>query len=293
MVANLINFFKYYDEKNPNHIASIDILEAAISDLLKESAEWIVTYRGGNASGGAVDLHNFFKFFSERNTKHIEAVTQLQAAIPPELLIDDGREGEKDAEWIEKYRVKPPARSTPAVPSVPLTNPVLAVPYFSQVDNYRDGERTCNSSSCAMCLEFLKPGTLVGVTGDDAYIAKVFALGDTTDHEVQTQALKNYGVNSSFSYNLSFSDIDQSLAAGKPVVIGILHRGFDTAPTGGHMIVVIGKTGDDYVVNDPYGSFNDGYEGAVENGKGAVYTKSMLELRWAPAGNDGWGRIFS
>jgi len=224
---------------------------------------------------------------------HTKAVAQLQSAIPPDLLIDDGKDGAADAAWIEKYRVKPPARSTPAVTSAPFTNSVLAVPYFSQVDNYRDGERTCNSSSCAMCLEFLQPGTLIGETGDDSYVQKVFAIGDTIDHEVQTQVLQDYGVNSSFSYGLSFSDVDKSLAAGKPVVIGILHRGSDDEPTGGHMIVVIGKSGQDYVVNDPYGSFNDGYEGSPENGKGAVYTKSMLELRWAPAGNDGWGRIFS
>lgn len=294
MVANLSNFFKYYNENNPNHVDSIGILKSALlPELLTETAPWVVSYREGRTDGGTVNLHNFFKFFSERNASHTKAVAELQAAIPPALLIDDGKDGANDAEWIEKYRVKPPARSTPAIPSAPLTNSVLAVPYFSQVDNYRDAERTCNSSSCAMCLEFLKPGTLVGVTGDDAYIAKVFAIGDTTDHEVQTEVLKSYGVSSSFSYNLSFSDIDKSLADGKPVVIGILHRGDDTAPTGGHMIVVIGKTGNDYVVNDPYGSFNDGYEGAVENGKGAVYTKSMLELRWVPAGNDGWGRIFS
>jgi hypothetical protein len=59
------------------------------------------------------------------------------------------------------------------------------------------------------------------------------------------------------------------------------------------MAVVIGKTpSGDYVVNDPYGSLNDGYTGAVSNGKGAVYKKSELARRWCPAGNDGWGRIF-
>jgi len=58
------------------------------------------------------------------------------------------------------------------------------------------------------------------------------------------------------------------------------------------MVVVIGKKGNDYVVNDPYGSLNDGYTGDVMNGKGAVYKKSELARRWCPKGNDGWGRIF-
>ena len=57
--------------------------------------------------------------------------------------------------------------------------------------------------------------------------------------------------------------------------------------------MVIGKKGEDYVVNDPYGSLNDGYTGAVANGKGVVYTKSVLAKRWTPDGpKSGWGRIF-
>jgi len=59
------------------------------------------------------------------------------------------------------------------------------------------------------------------------------------------------------------------------------------------MLCVIGKTpSGDYVVNDPYGSLNDGYSGPVTNGKGAVYKRSDLSRRWCPNDNDGWGRIF-
>jgi hypothetical protein len=146
-----------------------------------------------------------------------------------------------------------------------------------------------------MCLEYFKPGTLKGAKGDDAYVQKVFAIGDSTDHLVQTRVLSSYGIQSSFSYSLSFADLDDELAAGRPVVIGILHRGSLSSPTGGHMVVVIGKTpAGDYVVNDPYGSLNDGYTGAVANGKGAVYKKSELTRRWTPEGpKSGWGRIFN
>jgi uncharacterized protein YvpB len=223
-----------------------------------------------------LDLHNFFKFYDDKNADHVAAVQWLEDNLPAEYMDDS------ETEWVQIFRTKPP---TPAV---------LAVPYFNQVDNYRDAHRTCNSSSCAMCLEYLKPGTLKGAKGDDAYVQKVFAIGDSTDHAVQTRVLEGYGVKSHFSYNLSFADIDKSLSAGKPVVIGILHRGSLSAPTGGHMVVVIGKKGSDYVVNDPYGSLNDGYTGAVTNGKGAVYKKSDLAQRWLEHGKDktGWGRIF-
>ncbi len=227
-----------------------------------------------------IDLHNFFLHYDPKNPKHVAAVEQFEKDLEsknPDLLDDE-------TSWVKIYRSK----VEPVVPGV------LNVPWFPQTDNYRDAQRTCNSSSCAMCLEYFKPGTLQGATGDDAYIQKVFAIGDTTDHTVQTKVLDSYGIKSRFVYNLSFADLDRELAAGRPVVIGILHRGSLSAPTGGHLLVVIGKKGDDYVVNDPYGSLNDGYTGPVTNGKGAIYKKSDLMQRWLDKGKDrtGWGRIF-
>jgi hypothetical protein len=224
-----------------------------------------------------IDLHNFFKFYDEKNPNHVKAVQILEDTLPNVFMQDD-------SEWIKVYRARVEA---------PKSN-ILPVPWFPQTDNYRDPQRTCNSSSCAMCLEYFKPGTLVGSKGDDAYIRKVFAVGDTTDHAVQTRVLQSYGIKSDFRYNLTFADLDRELSAGRPVCIGILHRGSLSAPTGGHVLVVIGKTpSGDYVVNDPYGSLNDNYTGPVTNGRGAVYKKSDLSRRWCPKGNDGWGRIFS
>jgi hypothetical protein len=226
-----------------------------------------------------IDLHNFFKFYDEKNPKHVAAVEQLEK----DLLLKAQELMQDNANWVRIYRTKE---------DKPQSS-ILPVPFYPQTDNYRDANRTCNSSACAMCLEYFKPGTLKGPKGDDAYVQKVFQIGDTTDHLVQTRVLASYGIKSSFSYSLSFADLDRELAAGRPVVIGILHRGPLSRPTGGHMVVVIGKTpSGDYVVNDPYGSLNDGYTGSVYNGKGAVYKHSELSRRWVPKGNDGWGRIF-
>ena len=226
-----------------------------------------------------IDLHNFFTYYDEKNPKHVAAVEQLEK----DLLNSVSSLMEDDANWVRIFRTKE---------EKPKSN-ILEVPFYPQTDNYKDANRTCNSSSCAMCLEYFKPGTLKGSKGDDAYVQKVFAIGDTTDHLVQTKVLASYGIKSNFSYTLSFADLDRELAAGRPVVIGILHRGSLSNPTGGHMVVVIGKTpAGDYVVNDPYGSLNDGYTGAVTNGKGAVYKRSDLSRRWCPGGKDGWGRIF-
>jgi GH24 family phage-related lysozyme (muramidase) len=235
----------------------------------------------GGYSMEFIDLHNFFKFYDEKNPKHVEAVEILEKILMAKLP----EEMRDHSQWVKTYRTRQEApRST-----------ILNVPFYPQTDNYRDANRTCNSSSCAMVLEYLKPGTLKGPKGDDEYLRKVFAIGDTTDHVVQTRVLASYGVKSFFSYSLGFDDLDRELAAKRPVVIGILHRGPLSAPTGGHMLVVIGRTAaGDYVVNDPYGSLNDGYTGAVSNGRGAVYARSVLQRRWLPDGpKRGWGRIFA
>ena len=227
-----------------------------------------------------IDLHKFFQYYDEKNPKHVAAVEQLELDLIDSPLSDD------TSNWVRIYRTKI---------EKPKSEGVLNISWFPQTDNYTNSERTCNSSACAMCLEYLKPGTLKGAQGDDAYIRKVFAIGDTTDHSVQTNVLNSYGVKSHFSYNLSFADLDREIANQRPVVIGILHRGSLSNPTGGHMCVVIGKTpdGKGYFVNDPYGSLNDNYTGPVENGKKTIYTKAVLKHRWCPGGNDGWGRIFN
>ena len=230
-----------------------------------------------------IELSNFFKFYDDKLSHHREAVSELEAALikaAPELLEDE-------SEWVETYRNKPEPKPEPA-------ELLLPVPFYPQTDNYTQPERTCNSSSCAMVLEYFRPGTLRGPKGDDDYIRKVFAVGDTTDHSVQTKVLKDYGVDSEFKYNLSFDDVDKELEEKRPVVLGILHRGTLSSPTGGHMIVLIGKNAKgQYIVHDPYGDLYDGYTSSVYNGRSAIYERHVLEARWTVDGpSTGWGRVF-
>jgi hypothetical protein len=83
-----------------------------------------------------LDLHNFFKYYDEKNANHVAAVQWLEDNLPAEFMDDS------DTDWVGIFRTKPP---TPAV---------LAVPYFNQVDNYRDAHRTCNSSRVLCALHF-------------------------------------------------------------------------------------------------------------------------------------------
>jgi hypothetical protein len=93
-----------------------------------------------------------------------------------------------------------------------------------------------------MCLEYLKPGTLKDRKATMPMLEKFSQSVIRLITAVQTKVLSSYGITSRFSYNLSFADLDRELANGRPVVIGILHRGTLSSPTGGHMLVVIGKT---------------------------------------------------
>lgn len=220
------------------------------------------------------------------NPKHKAAMVELAQKVmekQPELLSDD-------ANWVRVYRTSP-------LPAEDPTSILLKVPYFSQRDNYRDASRTCFSSSCAMLLEFMKPGTLPGSKGDDIYIRKVFSLGDTTIASVQLQALESFGLKAKYTTTSTFKQLDAQLEAGKPVPVGILHKGPSNAPSGGgHWIIIIGKILDAkapggcyYVVNDPWGELDNSsgtYTGT--NGNSLKYSKNLLKARWTVEG-DGSG----
>lgn len=166
----------------------------------------------------------------------------------------------------------------------------LKTPYYSQRDNYRDASRTCFSSSCAMLLSTLKTSA---ISGDDEYIKEVFKYGDTTEASVQIQALKHFGVESTFSQNASWDTIETQLAKGIPVPIGILHHGPVSAPSGGgHWVVAYGVTSDrsKLWVQDPWGEL-DLISGNYinQNGAGLLYSKKNLGPRWlVEGGNSGW-----
>jgi hypothetical protein len=175
-------------------------------------------------------------------------------------------------------------------PAIVVKDSRLKVPFYPQTDNKVDPLRTCNTSSCAMVARYFG----AQISGDDQYFDLVAKYGDTTDHTAQTKALTDLGIQSTWHTNLDFVDLDKSLAQGFPIVIGILHRGSLTAPTGGHVIAIIGLTGDrSYICNDPFGSLHDGYTGKVSNGNGVVYARDILVHRWLVEGNNtGWGRLF-
>jgi hypothetical protein len=165
------------------------------------------------------------------------------------------------------------------------SDPLLtSVPYYSQRDSaQRDQrDRTCFSSSCAMLLEAVKPGTLQGANGDDQYLAVVQRFGDTTDASAQLQALAHFGVKACIDRRADFLLIEKQIQRGIPVPCGYLHRGPVDRPTGsGHWLIVYGHTRTHVVVHDPWGE-PDLLAGTTlsPNGEGLRFSRQNFGRRW-------------
>lgn len=151
--------------------------------------------------------------------------------------------------------------------------------YFSQRDNYRDPLRTCNSSSNAMYLDWLLRSTgRAGLNDDNPYTRVVFSFGDTIYHENQTSAIKQYGFSTKWMDDNDLPFVVELIKTGFPVVVNILHRGSVEAPRGGHVIMLVGVTANQFVAQDPYGTLESAY--TQFNGAYSRIDKDEFEARW-------------
>lgn len=212
----------------------------------------------------------------------IAGARQFWEAVPASLKA-------RDATWYATWQ----AAGKQKQPRT-RTNP-LQVRYFSQRDSATEHAlRMCFSSSCAMLLETLRPGTLQGPNGDDAYLGRVLRYGDTTEATSQIKALQSYGIEASLVRNASWKTIEGQIDKGIPVPLGILHKGPVSAPTGGgHWICAIGYTDDAIIVHDPFGDLNLGNGGyGVSWGARLRYSKAHLGPRWMVEGPaTGWAMV--
>ncbi|EAZ88989.1 C39 family peptidase [Crocosphaera chwakensis] len=151
--------------------------------------------------------------------------------------------------------------------------------YFSQRDNYTQPHRTCNSSSNAMYLDWLLRVTgKPGLGGDNNYLQKVLAKGDTIYHGIHTQIIKQYGFNTKWNTDRDLPFIHDLIKAGFPVPVNLLHRGTISAPTGGHVIMLIGYKNDSWIAHDPYGTLESNY--TVHNGAYSRISEREFKARW-------------
>lgn len=212
----------------------------------------------------------------------------LQEQQRPEVL----------AQFAELYRADPPVKPEASPSPGKVTNPLTGFPFFSQQDNGAQALRTCQTSSIAMCLRYLKVG---GIQDDLQYLRVVEQFGDTTSQDAHRQALAKLGVRARFRQNMTAGELQAEIRAGYPVAIGVLHHGPVAYPSGGgHFVAVYGfdSTAGCWIVNDPYGELdlaNGGWASqAPGSGKGRLYSFRNLNPRWLPEGPaSGWGWCFS
>ncbi|MCP9857943.1 MULTISPECIES: glycoside hydrolase family protein [unclassified Cyanobium] len=242
------------------------------------------TYNCGPAWFGSKGFTTITKVLQAGELEKVPAALMLYVnpGGPSEAGLRRRRKAEA-ALWSaspSRLNSKPPAGGG----AIRHPNPLVGVPRYSQRDSAQlsQRDRTCFSSSCAMLLETIKPGTLKGAHGDDHYLAVVQRFGDTTDASAQLRALAHYGVTARLVQNADFQMIEQQINRGIPVPCGYIHRGHVDRPTGsGHWLIVYGHTPTHVVVNDPWGE-PDLISGATLNAKGMGLQFSRLNFgkRW-------------
>jgi hypothetical protein len=177
----------------------------------------------------------------------------------------------------------------------------LPVKYCSQLDNdtsiFGPGWRQCNTTSNTMLADYLLKGQLTNQAKaqgfpepESVYMRVVQKYGDTTDHDAQTQALKELGIESYFSHTLSPKDVLMSLQKGIPVVVGFAYK------ASGHICIIVGydPSNQDWLVHDPYGT-RHGASTSYDVGVGGEYDRYsnavMQQIYWDLGGEAGWGRV--
>lgn len=187
------------------------------------------------------------------------------------------------AQFAELFRADPKPTKPPLVQDASL----LAVPYFSQLDNVSGtGYRECFSSSCAMLAAFHGK-----VRSDDEYNRLRAKHGDSTDASAQVATLNALGLNARFSTNATAATLEGEINRRRPVAVGWLHHGSVAAPSGGgHWSVVIGFTPQAFVHHDPNGEC-DLIAGLYVNktgGRSINYSRRNWLPRWSPSPASGW-----
>jgi len=150
----------------------------------------------------------------------------------------------------------------------------------------------CNPYSVVMWLRY----NGVPIQHPDDFVAEFDKRGvGSTDQQIMTRLIRDtYGIQTIHKTNGTFSQLDQLIEQRVGAPLGLLHRGSTWNPTGGHIIFVFGKEGNNYVCHDPYGSVLDGYTSDVYNGRNVQYPRSVLQARWdVPGPANGWIRTFS
>ena len=238
----------------------------------------------------AIALADFFSHYAALPHQR-QAIALLQHALQGHPVL------EASHAWVQTYRSAPSA-------SADATTIQLSVPYFPQHDSdTAHGDRMCFSSTNAMLLESLRPGSLTSARSgphqqpDDLYLRHLLNHhGDTTSAAAQIQALRHWGISARFRTDGTPQHLIAQLQRGIPIPIGVLHKGSWQQPTGGgHWLLIVGidTTTEQWIVHDPAGEMHvrsGGYgPRSATAGRFIRYSLEGLNARWLIEGPaSGW-----
>jgi GH24 family phage-related lysozyme (muramidase) len=242
------------------------------------------------ATTTAIALADFFSHYAALPHQR-QAIALLQHALQGHPVL------EASHAWVQTYRSAPSA-------SADATTIQLSVPYFPQHDSdTAHGDRMCFSSTNAMLLESLRPGSLTSARSkphqqpDDLYLRHLLNHhGDTTSASAQIQALRHWGISARFRTDGTPQHLIAQLQRGIPIPIGVLHKGSWQQPTGGgHWLLIVGidTTTQQWIVHDPAGEMHvrsGGYATrSATAGRSIRYSFEGLNARWLIEGPaSGW-----
>lgn len=164
----------------------------------------------------------------------------------------------------------------------------MSIPYFSQRDNPRSPDSTCNVTAIAMALYYFgirskSRGQLENELLQ--WVINKYGSDRQTNNNILSELIKAYGFpKSSFSTRRKWAEVKTELANRRPVVLG----GDFTAS--GHIVCLIGYTPQGYIVNDPWGNALTGY--TSYDGRKLLYPYTYMDRVAGPDGNV-WAHFFA
>jgi len=164
----------------------------------------------------------------------------------------------------------------------------MSIPYFSQRDNPRSPDATCNVTAVAMALYYLGIRSKSGRQLEDEllqWVINKYGSDRQTDNNILAELIKAYGFSkSSFSTQRKWAEVKTELASRRPVVLG----GDFTAS--GHIVCLIGYAPQGYIVNDPWGNALTGY--TSYDGRKLLYPYTYMDRVAGPDGRV-WAHFFA
>ena len=223
-----------------------------------------------------LSLLPFFQFFKKGDPHQLAAIAELERAIDQDLLDDE-------AEWFSMWKTSG------------IHQEVYGVPYYNQLDSPTGyGYRECFDAASAMVVAFHR-----NVKSQDAYRHVRRKYGDTTEVHSQVSAMRSLGLDAEFRKNVRVEDIEIEIDAGRPIMVGWLHRGDLTKGKPavcdgngcGHWSVIIGYDKDDFIAMDPMGKpdMEHGGHDTTKSGELIRMSRPAFYQRWSIEGEaSGW-----